>query len=231
MSLSDISDRLKQIDIKSKLIVNGFIRESQYLLPVDDNPYYNLNELIIRICLIYYAIVECWAVLHNSFISKENGIVLRRETGRERWENANYGKMTIPSIGEYIYEWRIKIGKLRNTALLLGVCDSKCNVMNQGVKWLDCHRYIYSANAGTITTLPRRRIQGNRLQGWNIVLIRVDSKKGRIGFYEALNENEKMELSEEIDLMQKEDLSYRLAASLFYNGDYITITDFQMLQA
>ena len=102
------SQRLKQLTLRDKVIVNGFIRESQNLLPFDENPYYNLTDLIIQICLIYYAINEGWDILHEDFGTREDKSALMRKKG-EGWDNANYGQFFVPSKGNYIYEWCFKI--------------------------------------------------------------------------------------------------------------------------
>ena len=70
--MADLLKQVQYIDLKSKLIVYGFIRESQDLLPFENNPYYNLNELIAQIscpimylqfgCLMYHisALIDGW---------------------------------------------------------------------------------------------------------------------------------------------------------------------------
>ena len=50
-------ERIKHIHPSTKLIVEGYLRESQLLLP-SDNPYYIIPELIHFICLCFYDIFE-----------------------------------------------------------------------------------------------------------------------------------------------------------------------------
>ena len=116
--------RLKDIDERSGMIVNGFIRESQNLLPFDENPYYNLTDLIVQICLIYYAMNECWDVLSDDFITEEDRSILKKNKGFGAWGNSNYGKLSIPSKGDYAYEWHIKINQVRFGYAFIGIADA-----------------------------------------------------------------------------------------------------------
>ena len=75
--MTALTTRLKLVDHASKMIVNGFLRQSQTLLPFERNPYFILIELIVQICLIYYARIEFWDLLDSNFITQENGTILK----------------------------------------------------------------------------------------------------------------------------------------------------------
>lgn len=64
--MTDISTRWRQIDDRSKFIVTAFIRKAQNMFSYEDNPYYNICDLIIRLCLIYYAQIGYWSMIANT---------------------------------------------------------------------------------------------------------------------------------------------------------------------
>ena len=231
--MSDILSRLKKIDFRSKLIVNGFIRESQKLLSFKDNPYYNLNALIIQICLIYYAMTEYWDILADGFITEKNGTVLKKtNNSSNNWSNTSYGKTVMPSIGNCIYEWFIKLDKIYSGFLHIGICDSKCDLTIRSVRWNNFDRYLCHASNGFIAS---RKASGasklsKGIKFWEgcVLSIRVDTKKGIIQFHSNSEGSDEEHQSVQLKLQQKVDLSYRLAASICCATDYITITKLEM---
>ena len=223
---------LKKIDAESKLIVDGFIRESQKLLPFEDNPYYNLNELIVHLCLMYYVMNEYWDILAAGFETEQDGTVLKR-TPNEGWENANYGKKIVPSMGKYVYEWYFKINRLDYGYAYIGICDSKCDDIEEGIRWLDVDRYVYYGYRGIITGYANNKphLDGLKYATENMVLMRLNTKMGTIEFYQSENEDAEMQLSGKMDILQEEELSYRMAVTVYNNKRCITLTKFAVNEA
>ena len=229
--MEGLSDRTKKIDLRSKLIVNGFIRESQKLLPFEENVYYNLNELIIQICLIYYAINEYWDLISSDFITNKDKSELKRQVGGN-WNNTNYGKTIIPSIGNFIYEWYLKIGSLEYGYAFIGICDSKYNVLEDSAEWAVIPRYLWDGNTGFMEDgkAASKSVEGLKYMTGDIISIRLNTKEGTVEFYKALEDKEK-KLSGQMDVEQGQDLSYRLAATIYWHGNYITLTQFDVARA
>ena len=230
--LSSFAARLQQIDIRSKLIVNGFIRESQTLLPFEENAYYNLNELILQICLIYYAINEYWDELSSDFITEGNGKILKKITSCS-WKNANFGKVIVPSIGDCIYEWYLRIDKLRNGSSFIGIIDAKCSTTNTNLtlsrnKYFAYLWYGYSGSS----RFPFQSTSYGLIYGTgDDILIRMNTKQAKLEFYKMSNNGKGMKLSFKTDYEQDKYLSYKIAASIHWSNDCITLTKFQVIHA
>ena len=67
---------------------------------------------------------EFWDVLHDDFITEGNEFVLKRAKGRGDWNNTNYGKLSVPSKGDCVYEWHIKINKITSGFAFIGIADA-----------------------------------------------------------------------------------------------------------
>ena len=229
--MSSFASRLRQIDIRSKLIVNGFIRESQKLLPFEDNAYNNLNALIIQICLIYYSIIEYWDKVSPAFITEENGTVLKKITSPS-WSNANFGKVIVPSIGICIYEWSLKINKLMTGHAFVGIIDAKCNSTNENISAASrkyC-AYLWYGFSGSSGISSQHLDYELKYRTGDEILIRMNTKQGKLEFYKMSNNGKGMELSFKTDYKQDKYLSYKIAATIFY-ADCITLTKFQVINA
>ena len=227
--MSSFAARLQQIDIRSKLIVNGFIRESQKLLPFEDNAYYNLNALIVQICLLYYAINEYWDKVSSAFITEQNGTVLKRVS--DYWDNANFGKVIVPSIGDCIYEWYLRINQSKSGSVFIGIIDAKCDNTNKSIiaSTNKYSKFVYHGfiESSRISFLPRSYVQLKYRTGYDI-LIRMNTEQGELEFYKMTNNGKGMELSLKADYKQDKYLSYKIAASIFDVDTCITLTKFQV---
>eukprot|EP01084_Bolivina_argentea_P185931 320551_1 len=107
---SDILKKMGQIDDRTKLIVNGFIRHSQNLLPFEDNSYFNICDLVIHLCTLYYYVNEYWDILSvNSKTASEKTVLMKSNS--DDWSHTNYCHQTIPSEGDIIYQWYLKMNK------------------------------------------------------------------------------------------------------------------------
>ena len=229
--MAHFHQRLKQVTHKDKLIVNGFIREAQDLLPFEDNPYYNLNGLIVQICLIYFAMEEYWDTLHPNFITEERGTVLKRAEN-SGWGNANYGKFVVPSIGNCVYEWHFEINKIVHGSAMIGMVDVQEMRLNEGLKWnQSVDSYCWYGSRGLLSYKFNQRVQGNTFEDGDIVIMKVDTNQGFIEFSHAKNENAEAKISGKLDLKQADYLSYKMAATIYYKDNYITLTKFEIKQS
>ena len=69
--------RFKKINDRHKLTVFGFIKDFQSIFP-SDNPYYQIHDLIIQICTLFYASIHEWDLdfmgPYVQFIEETNSI-------------------------------------------------------------------------------------------------------------------------------------------------------------
>ena len=221
--------RLRSIDDNTKYLVSGFIKQSQSLLPFEVSPYYNLTELIVQICLIYYAITEYWNILDSHFITQQYGTVLKRKI-LNGWRNTNYGKMVIPSIGNLIYEWHLKINKVRQGAAFIGIADANKVDTGYGFRWsTKVANYCWYGDAGQLSyRFNHTTKEGTRFRSGDIIVIKVDTMNGFVEFYKGRNSAKN---STKFDLEQKDVLSYRIAVTMFNGSNYITLIRFNITRA
>ena len=215
---------------RNRIIVNGFVRQSQSLLPFEDNPYYNLTEVITQICLVYYALNEYWNLLHHDFVTEENGRRLTRIKGKGR-NNTNYGNLTVPSKGNCGYEWHIKINKFRYDRGAIGIVDaneSRNYIVKAIGKTPEALSYLYYGGSGDLSYRAfYEKAYGIAYKTGNIIIIKLDTKNGIVQFHHAKNETAEVVLSSSCDIEQRDSLSYQLAATMEWDGTSITLIKFQ----
>ena len=227
--MADVVSKLRWIDPESKLIVNGFIRESQKLLPFEESPYYNLTELIVQLCLIYYAINEYWDKFSSDFITENDKCIIKR-VNNSHWNATVLGQQILPSIGNIIYEWYFNIVKLKHGASFIGICDSKFDDVNQAVRWTDYLNYMYYGSRGRIAGNKfSERVAGQKYKEGDIVSMRLNTKQGIIEFYKQSKEDKDRVLSGKMKFAQKKELSYKMCCMMYYCGDHIKLAKFQTI--
>ena len=239
--MADIYTRSQHIDLTSKFIVNGFIRESEELLPFENNPYYHVNELVAQVCLVYYAIVEYWDNLSPIFTAQNDRTVMKRSYVKGTcgdWSDAGYGKQCIPSKGNLIYEWYVKMTGVRRSRFKIGICDSKYHRTDNAFGDDGIANYCYENN-GKLTGLEDgecfRFSERPCFGRGDLISLRLDTKKGEMQFYlqSRLNLilNKPKKLCPPFRILHRDDLSYKLAASIYYNNDCMNIEKFEITKA
>ena len=186
-------------------------------------------ENIVNMIIEYYAISEFWKVLSSDFITEEDGTVLKRVKGGD-WENCNYGENIIPSIGGYIYEWYFEIVKLDSGYAFIGICDTKCDTTDDSARWIASNQYMYYGYGGRITQ-NAKTTKGLKYRTGDKIMIRLNTKQGKIEFYRALIETETMEFSGSCQVTQEKDLYYKMATTMYYHGTCVKLIKFDVIKA
>ena len=233
-----MSKRMKQIDDKTKQIVIGFVREAQEMFQYKENPYYNICDLIVRLCLIYYAMDEYWAEenISNSCIIAENGIKLK--CIQKGWHNTSYGNLKVPSKGIYVYRWWFKIISPRTPFFCIGICDSTYNTKNESFAFAaELAGYYWRAWSGILKQLkPRKEYTTLPIMNGDTIIIELDTKQGKITFYkcnESLIEKEsqdKLLNAGSIDIEQNEDLFYQICVTVNQEDACLILLDFKEIK-
>ena len=68
---------------------------------------------------------------------------------------------------------------------------------------------------------------GMKFETGHIVIVKLNTKEGIVEFYHAMNESEQSKLSGTLNIEQRDDLSYRLATTIYYNNHCIKLIKFQ----
>eukprot|EP01084_Bolivina_argentea_P018751 34890_1 len=212
----------KHTDV-SVLIVNGFIRQSNELLPVSRSPYFNIPKAIIQLCFEYYFINEYWDILgKDTKISLDKTSLIKIQSG---WDNTSYGKNTIPSIGNYIYKWKIKIDKLTNHGMYIGIASNH-NETHLGFQdtFID-YNYVWDGGFGLCFCQSVVIEMSIPYDEDDIIYIQLNTQNGTLMF--AVND----EQDKPFPIKQNENINYKLAVSMMNPNDCIIVDDFKITHA
>lgn len=101
-------------------IVNGFIKDAQLLLPNEDNPYYNIPELVNHICINFYNNPEYFSKWNERYFAMDkNQTGYSIKTGSAP-EGSFYGNVDIVEDSFSKYTWKFNIISFR-TLMAIGI--------------------------------------------------------------------------------------------------------------
>ena len=125
-------DLIKATDQKTKDIVNGFIRDSQNLLPNDKNQYYNIPSLVFIITILYYYNPEYFTI-HGDLmeLNQDKNIVTMNGFYSSTSIKAVYGNVMIEmgSTGKHIWTFNI-IKPNQQAIIVIGIDSSNKQFIN-----------------------------------------------------------------------------------------------------
>ena len=118
-SLQDV----EKVDQKAKVLMSGYIRSCQKLLPdEEDNPYYIIPTLVIHWCLLYFYSIERFAVFGKNMFSVDvDGKIIKSLSAR-------YAAAFLTEIvDEGVHRWNFQVIKHRakNCTIHVGVWKNK----------------------------------------------------------------------------------------------------------
>ena len=64
---------------------------------------------------------ECWSIMGQNTMTTKSSCNTELNKTDHGWGNTSYGKMIIPSIGDSIYEWELKIKHKLYLAMYIGI--------------------------------------------------------------------------------------------------------------
>ena len=135
---------------KAELIVSGFVREIQEMLPKNDN-FFMIPREITNECIKYYLIREYFATLCKwTKTSDRETTIVRTNTGGTYSTGINFGAVSIPSTEPIIYRWYIKInhGGPKYAKIIIGISsDPITNIVNNRQNVFDSY-YSNRSNYG-----------------------------------------------------------------------------------
>ena len=99
--------KLKRIDIESKSIVFGYIRQISTKLTE-----YNVPIVISFICLAFHFCPECFENCGKDIEIIDNGKTIQKIRNRWNYENITYGNKWVYSMRKQIVKWTFKVDKL-----------------------------------------------------------------------------------------------------------------------
>ena len=112
--------KLNEIDKRTQLIIFGFVRESQKILPCNTS-FYTIPSLIIHIILSFYFEADYFDKFASNIEITEDGKKMRVKSANG-WVNV-YGKIEIDSMSDICCYWKIKIIK-KTSNMFIGIVFS-----------------------------------------------------------------------------------------------------------
>ena len=106
-------ERLKRINNVTNLTVYGYLREHEKNIfgkLIESNPFYNFPELMHKICLVYYGMMDEWDPNYIGRFHQLSKDGLCIENTAKAQFSSSYGKLIAKSPG--IYRWRFKLNYL-----------------------------------------------------------------------------------------------------------------------
>ena len=121
---------VKKVDQRTRDIVNGFIKQTQSILPSNDNPYYNIPSLVFILTILYYSNPEYFTIHGENMKVNENKDVI--ECIRAiRDNNTVYGNFVITKEDKGKFMWTFKLYKAESGAIArIGIDSSNKKFAN-----------------------------------------------------------------------------------------------------
>ena len=195
------------LDLDTEYLVFGWIRLQQCLLPLDENTFYIIPDLVIYLCLQFYWIRGCWDIPGSSI--KIFGTISHYVIGSS-WNNTSYGLLTIPSMNGGVYKWTLKIHYISKHLSIVGITSD-----------LDCMKHSISRTDKPHYILHSERAKRNG--DYSQVDVELDLNDKVIRFY-----IDGVVLRKSCKKIRCDDnIKYKLAVSLFETGDKVSIINFE----
>ena len=124
----------------------------------------------------------------------------------------------------------------------IGICDSRYNRTDNVEEfdgtpkycWQDGGKIYERKNGYHYDTFEGDEVNRHFGRG-DVISLRLDTKKGEIEFYiqsrKLARFNKGRQKCGYFSIIQRDDLSYKLAASIWYNNDHISIEKFEITKA
>ena len=138
---------LNTIDSKTKYLIFGYIRRSQQLLP-NDNPYFNIPNLVTYACIHYYDIAKYISFDTKSSTAKisgnKNNVITWESNDNFAWKTG-YGSLCMSATKNKNYTYKVKLNG--DMSIVIGISEFENEEL-----WYkkNCISYVYLMAAGEI---------------------------------------------------------------------------------
>ena len=112
--------KLNEIDAKTKLVVGGFVRKCQILLP-DASAFYNIPPSIIDIILMYFYVTDEFDIVSDNIEMRNK---CKNIVTKGRGWSCAYGKVCIHSESKIHCYWKVKLLKSTGNSFI-GITNNR----------------------------------------------------------------------------------------------------------
>lgn len=124
--MAAIFGNVKNVDQKTKDIVDGFIKQAQSLLPNEQNQYFNIPELIFMVTILYYYHPEYFTVHGPHMTLQKDAKIVRYHDEDVVSTNTVYGNVIIDKFNKGKFVWTFDIIEPSEEAIItIGIDASK----------------------------------------------------------------------------------------------------------
>ena len=237
---SDLYHQMKNIDVKDRDLINGYIRENEKNVFQDqkDNPYYNIPGLINYLCLsFWYDLNEFDPNLCGKTMEISEDCKLVSAINEEF--SSCFGKKVIESTNNnatYIWKFQnVSTLKERDEFINIGICNVNIIDINTAFHWLEHQEAWYAYfNGGDayswngVDSFDWPQALNNNDDNGNIYIVmtlKLMNNTGQLSF--KINENEDRIAFKDIKV--GEDIQYRLAVSMCEAGSKLQLLEFKVV--
>ena len=219
-SLQDVKD----IDIKTKSLINGYVRTVQEMWP-QDNIYYTIPSLVIHWILLYYYLSDEFDPnnCNISFTLSNDNTVITHNLQRGDTNCSAYLKRIVD---EGIHYWKFKLINVHHVhfTMCIGVWKSKHEIDTENALHYDAEGKHYTYNLTNQMVFPGFAKYGQKACGTGdeIEMI-LDLNKKELRY--KVNNQDYGVAHDNI-----EQTSYQAAVSFFQSNDCIQLLEFKRLQ-
>ena len=165
MTTAQTFEVMKNADQEAKDVINGFIRNAQSMLEIEneDNPYYNIPSLVFVITMLYYYNPEYFTVHGDYILLNGDGNVASASFDIPR--NTVYGNVFITKFCKGKYIWTFNIVKSnKNVIIAIGIDSSNKKFANSTFNSFDNASAYYAYQCWAEgTDDPARRVHNGRV--------------------------------------------------------------------
>ena len=225
-----MSNKLKSIDQTTKDAVFGYIRSYQKLTHGNEYALFqNIPIGISSLCTLYLGTIEYFKLFDDQQVMiSDDGKSIRKIMGKRDWQNTSYGTVEISSTSKYVYKWYIKIGNNDNDGrCIIGLATEPFTINTAFDEDRTNKHYCFATNNGQKKDYKSMDFMsyGERIGEGRVLCIELDLKQGCIKFGEQGYEwNTKVAFKR---IKIGEDISYRLAVSMYEVDCQISIIKFE----
>eukprot|EP01084_Bolivina_argentea_P115112 204780_1 len=223
-------DKIKQIDNNTKLILFGFIRQSQHELmnKHKEDTFYIIPDLITYACLLFYYTDEYFAKsnLAEIIISDNKQTITKRNApfvSKFGWDNTSYGNLWIDSNENKIIIWTLKMNRTSGDDICIGIVPTDDD-MHEDFTLQCANNYSFCTNGIFMASgihHPAHSViscrQGDTIQ---FILDLIESKLK----INIIDQDKNCVLCDTI--RKAPNIKYKLAISLHYCDDSVTLINY-----
>ena len=222
--------RLKQVDIRTELLVNGYVRVIIDTLG-GHTLFENVPNYIHSLCMLFYFVYEYFDIIGKGVSVSDDRSRITRNSDVDpsnRYLNTSFGKTKILSMESKIYRWEIKIHK-GSRFVTIGISSNYDHRDKHFVKTIssvsDKHiYYAYNGYGGIKADVDEGIVVYSKAAGHvrDIIELELDLIEKKITFY-------KNGISQGVaftDIKVGDDIVYRLSVSLGGKDNKVSIINF-----